>query len=815
MLLSGIIQFNSFMLSGQPYNMKKPQGYAEGTTGGGKPTAENTLTVSNADDLKSALEGTKSVILVSGIIETEELEVTVVNKTILGLSGARLINLNQTKSGSGILSFKEGSKNVIIRNLIFEGPGAYDVDGADLITNKYCVGLWVDHCEFYDGVDDAFDNTGDADNITVSWCKFSYLKPPRPDGPGGSDDHRFANLIGGSDKSSPEDDLYSTTWMYNWWSNGVKDRMVRARNAEIHMLNNYWNSNAASSYITMTPGVYGASCYVENGVFAGSGIPSKDNKDTPIKFDNCIYGGNDIGTVDKPSYEIDEIPVGQVVNALTNSSCGAGATLLVSTKGIITTSCPTSLTKQGSGSSKQTVNVNQSIKDFQYTWKNATSVIVTGMPPGVNVKFDDEKQKISISGSPSVPGIYKFKVKTVGGSSTVKKKGTMVVAPIGGRTLTLQENSIGFCGVEGRIENENEGFTGSGFANTDNENGKGIEWTIDVPSAGNYDLLWRYANGDSGRRARLKINGKIIITDISMPSTGSWTNWKSTPGHTAKLSPGKNIIRLEAKNPNGLANIDYLRIKGDGLQLTNCEKNNFSTIKIEENAPGFCRVDGTIDMNNSGFTGSGFANADNDKNEGIKWSINVPKDGIYYFVWRYANKTSSNRKARLEVNGTTTNASINFKSTGSWNSWTITPSQSVYLKRGNNEIYLRANNSAGLANIDYIKVTGISPQLGSCNGKKGREENHASFLGPISTEDIFNAYPNPVETSKSLNIQLLNPQPKGGVKVFLFDLHGIKVASYTFEAYNALSLPLNLPQGVYILRVEAINSIHEQKIIVK
>jgi pectate lyase len=115
--------------------------------------------------------------------------VVLTNRTIIGLTGARLRNNKLTitstppsandssisAANSGILYIKSGSKNVIVRNLIFEGPGAFDVDGRDLLTNEGR-DIWVDHCEFEDGMDGNFDIKGAADNITVSWCKFT-LKP--------------------------------------------------------------------------------------------------------------------------------------------------------------------------------------------------------------------------------------------------------------------------------------------------------------------------------------------------------------------------------------------------------------------------------------------------------------------------------------------------------------------------------------------------------------------------------------------------------------------------------------------------------------
>lgn len=147
---------NSSILIGQNYYMASPEGFGAATTGGGNATP---VTVTTYNDLKAKLaSATPQVILVSGTIEfsATELQISevVTNKTILGLPGARLINNKQTQSGSGILNLKSGSSNVIIRNLIFEGPGAYDTDGRDNLTSDGCINLWVDHCEFQDGIEE-------------------------------------------------------------------------------------------------------------------------------------------------------------------------------------------------------------------------------------------------------------------------------------------------------------------------------------------------------------------------------------------------------------------------------------------------------------------------------------------------------------------------------------------------------------------------------------------------------------------------------------------------------------------------------------
>ena len=136
---------------------------------------------------------------------------------------------------SGCLTLN-GCQNIIIRNIVFQGPGSIDVSGNDLISCTGAKNCWVDHCEFLDGMDGNFDITQKADFNTVSWCIFRYT--------GRSYMHQNSNLIGSSDSETTG--FLNTTFAFNWWSTGCKQRMPMARVGKIHMLNNYFTSTTAN-----------------------------------------------------------------------------------------------------------------------------------------------------------------------------------------------------------------------------------------------------------------------------------------------------------------------------------------------------------------------------------------------------------------------------------------------------------------------------------------------------------------------------------------------------------------------------------------
>jgi hypothetical protein len=128
--------------------------------------------------------------------------------------------------------------------------------------------------------------------------------------------------------------------------------------------------------------------------------------------------------------------------------------------------------------------------------------------------------------------------------------------------IIIQENIAGFCSVDGIISRGDIGYTGFGFCYV-NAIGKGINWSISVPSAGTYTLTWRYTLNSGDRPAKLFVNSLEIIPSISFPGTGGWTTWSTGVSVDVSLSADISNIRLESTTAGGLAYIDYIMITGD------------------------------------------------------------------------------------------------------------------------------------------------------------------------------------------------------------------------------------------------------------
>ncbi len=298
-------------------------------TGGG--TAAPTVVTTYAE-LKSALSNNNvKVIHISGQITFPSSGRITINsqsgKSILGLAGARLISTDMTSGGSGIFTLKNSS-NIIIKNITFEGPGAYDTDGNDNLTIDSSTNIWIDHCTFEDALDGNLDIKNASNYITITWTKFQYLKPPVSGGPGGSNDHRFSNLFGSGDGETQDAGKLKITMQYCWWGSGVRERMPRVRYGQVHLVNNYFSSTGNNYCIYAG---YKADLLIEGNYFEGVKNPIRleTGNFTGVTAINNTFSGTSgtavgSGTSFTPPYTLDIVPSETVKNLVMN---GAGAVL--------------------------------------------------------------------------------------------------------------------------------------------------------------------------------------------------------------------------------------------------------------------------------------------------------------------------------------------------------------------------------------------------------------------------------------------------------------------------------------------------------
>jgi pectate lyase len=151
-----------------------------------------------------------------------------------------------------------------------------------------------------------------------------------------------------------------------------------------------------------------------------------------------------------------------------------------------------------------------------------------------------------------------------------------------------------------------------------------------------------------------------------------------------------------------------------------------TTITLQELEPGICDPV-MFEARGTGYTGAGYINSPNDKAARITWSVKSPAGGPHTLELRFANGSKQARPGVLEVNGGA-NGKFDMAqpSTGTFAQWQ-TETLNVELIAGENTIALQAITDEGLANIDYLRVTGANPSPGNC----GEAEPAAGPAAPV------------------------------------------------------------------------------------
>lgn len=202
---------------------------------------------------------------------------------------------------------------------------------------------------------------------------------------------------------------------------------------------------------------------------------------------------------------------------------------------------------------------------FQGNGDNSTATILSCTTGTTNSSVSvSSSRSSSQSSSRSSSSLSSSRSSSIAQSSSINSS-------FGLPNVTIQENAGGFCRIDGTVDSNNAGYTGTGFANTTNASGTQIVWSLNANTSGNYQFEVRFANGGAtARSGQLSINNGANGTyTVNLPGTGAWTTWQ-TVSIPVVLSQGENQLVLSATTSGGLANVDYVRVYGNGLGARAC-----------------------------------------------------------------------------------------------------------------------------------------------------------------------------------------------------------------------------------------------------
>lgn len=276
-----------------------------------------------------------------------------------------MMELQHQKTGTyslpnkaGIFHIETSSENIIIRNLSLIGPGAVDIDGADLITNQGRH-IWIDHCTFADSQDGALDSKV-CDWSTYTFNHFYYTSR--------SYSHAYTCGCGWAEGTM----ILHLTFASNIWGEGCVRRLPQCGDCYVHLVNNYHNCPGNSAAMTINGG---CKALVE-GNYAANGVknPLTGEGTRQVTVRDNSFNATSIGSEVTVPYQYTKIAAADVPANLTGSE-GAGATLGNDAASILST-----IPSVSRGESGETVYVI--VKDDAHIGGSITEV------GGITVTFD-------------------------------------------------------------------------------------------------------------------------------------------------------------------------------------------------------------------------------------------------------------------------------------------------------------------------------------------------------------------------------------------------------------------------------------------
>jgi phosphatidylserine/phosphatidylglycerophosphate/cardiolipin synthase-like enzyme len=263
--------------------------------------------------------------------------------------------------------------------------------------------------------------------------------------------------------------------------------------------------------------------------------------------------------------------------------------------------------------------------------------------------------------------------------------------------------------------------------------GEWLRYSVNVATAGEYNLDVRFAVGGTGGTFHVEVGTTNVTGPISVTNTGGWQSWRTiqVPGIT--LGAGSQVLRVVIDSANtagkSVANLNYIRVTseggGDASAATPYGGTPAAlpgTIQMEnfdEGAAGVAYVDTTsgnsggqyrataVDIERTSDSGGGYNLGYVYPGEWLRYSVNVNTAGVYSFDIRLA-VGGTGGTFHFEVGGDNVTGPIAVTNTGGWQSWRTIRVSGITLEAGAQVLRLVIDNAntAGksAANLNWLSV---------------------------------------------------------------------------------------------------------------
>ncbi|MBA4496449.1 CBM35 domain-containing protein [Paenactinomyces guangxiensis] len=223
-----------------------------------------------------------------------------------------------------------------------------------------------------------------------------------------------------------------------------------------------------------------------------------------------------------------------------------------------------------------------------------------------------------------------------------------------------------------------------GFFETD---GDYIQFDVEVPSTGDYPLIFGYAIDRTEVIRNLYVNGTRVKKGLRFPATGG-SDLYDQKEETVQLKKGKNtiVIKAEGVNDNGMS-LDYVKVGNQRLEAEKAAK-----IGWEPTVQPIIKTE----MDESG---NGMISEFKQQGDYIEFAYDSEQTGAFPLTIRYKNMGDDTKRS-VYVNG----QKAGVVSFGRAQEWTETQIP-VYVTNGNSWIRIKAEEASTPVGIEVDRIT--------------------------------------------------------------------------------------------------------------
>jgi hypothetical protein len=273
-----------------------------------------------------------------------------------------------------------------------------------------------------------------------------------------------------------------------------------------------------------------------------------------------------------------------------------------------------------------------------------------------------------------------------------------------------------------QVDNNHAGYSGTGFVDGYWNQGASTTFTVNVSSAGNYNVDLRYANATGNTNTLdIYVNGTLAKT-TSLANLANWDTWGDQV-ETLSLNAGSNTIAYTYDLSNsGNVNLDKITLKSAGSPGNSYEAENATLSGGAQ-----------VDNNHTGYSGTGFVDGYWNQGASTTFAVNVSSAGNYNVDLRYGNNMGNTRTLDIYVNGTLAKTT-SLANLANWDSWGD-QTETLSLNAGSNTIaYTYDSSNNGNVNLDKITLTSASGSGGGSGGS-GTVLNRSGWTASASASD--------------------------------------------------------------------------------